>query len=296
MEVEHERKWTMDDLPTVMTEPCFRHFEADAQVGWTIASAAQLAVYVSHLFMGWAEDYIHALPRSGANFEASTYWHEKSKDAHYVGVRSEQLNLQVQLTRAVGSFLSYLTEIISLLLYSDPSLLSATDRALYDEFQGCPDQKERLRDLIEKRMAALSYGGMDDIQKAVEKQLDFRLFEDSEKMHEVTRAIAERNLIIHSRAVADAKFLRRMAGHTTLKHGEPLVLEQAEVSTQLQVLRVAVADIDARVGTRFALPRTITAQQFYERVQIPLFIGDWESTYNDDDPLLARIPEAADIP
>jgi hypothetical protein len=281
------REWTAEDLPSVMTEPCFRHFEADAQVGWTIASADQLSIYVAHLFMWWAEKYIRARPKSDANFEASVAWREESRKAYEVATRTEQLYLQIEVTRGVGSFLSYLSEILSHIFLLNPALLPAGDHKKYDEARGQPDEKERLREIVETRMTSLSFKGLADIEKFVKTRLDFELFTDSIKSGEVGRAIAERNLIIHSRAVADAKFLQRMGGHTTLKHGEPLILDRQTVSQQAKMLRVAVADIDARASAKFGLPRPITEEQFYERVKVPFFVGDWRSLWDEDDLLLA---------
>lgn len=287
MEIERDRAWTMGELPQTMTEPCFRHFETDAQVGWTVASANQLANYVSHLFLSWAENYLHELPRSKANFDASAAWQAKSRTAHDVAIRSEQLNLQTMLTRVVGSFLSYVSEMLSLVFHQNPALLLDDDRAQYQNVQSLLSPEDRLRDIVEKRVAALSFDGLTGIQKHIEEQLNLKLFEDSANLEEVARVIAQRNLIIHGRAIADTKYLRRMGGYTTLKRGESLVLEQQSVEMQARIFRLAVADIDARASDQFALSKLITAEQFYERVQIPFFVGDWRNTFNVDDPLLA---------
>ena len=277
------RDWTAADLPSIMTEPCFRHFEADAQVGWTIASSGELAAYVSHLFLRWARDYLRAEPHSDGNYEASVAWQAEARTAHEVGIRSEQLNHHLLLTRAVGSFLYYISEMINIVLHADPQWLDAKGQAKYDAIKSFPDRDERTKDLIEEWVSDLTRNGMKKTQEAFAQRFDFRFFEKTEDLEAVTRMIWQRNLIVHRRARADKKFLDQMAEHTTLKRGETLTLERAPVMEQSAFLRRAVADIDTRMAAKFGLPLIVTETEFYERVKIPFFIGDWRSTFADDE-------------
>jgi hypothetical protein len=273
----------MANLPAQMTEACFRHFEADAQVGWTVASFLQMSTYLSHLFLRQAEDIMRDVPPSPESVQDVDYWRVEARKAHDAAGLSRQLHAQMLVTRSIDSFESYVTDLLTLIYQTDPRRLRSDEQVTFKEVLAHQDMDALVKYMVEKRVSALSFKGMKALNDDIKRRLDFELFDDTATLDRVSRLNETRNLIVHNRAKVDQKYIDGLRGAATLQKGDPLILGSKYVGEEIGFLNRTVAAIDERAAAKFGHARPVTEDQFYARVQVPFFIGDWRSTLREDD-------------
>ncbi len=284
MEQMGERRWTIEDLPDVMTEPCMRYYQADSEVGWFIASFGQMAGYLAHSYLGEVEKVLAGPPLDEDKVARAQMLRDQAQDAIDAYRLSEQVLLQVLVSRCVDNFLSYVTELVALALSTKRHLLKSGEMVTFEEVLQYENMDDLILHLVEKRISDLSYKGMVPLQKDLIKRMDFALFGQTEALERAKRLNEVRNLIVHKRAVVDRVFLDRLRGYPA-QPGDVLKFDRSAVIDDVRFMRNAVRDIDARAAARFELERPVTKETFYEQVKVPHFTGRWKDTFQDADEL-----------
>ncbi len=127
----------------------------------------------------------------------------KRRNKHIWNVRRE-----VMLCRYVDSYLTYVSDLLSLIFKAKPEILKSAEQVTYEDVL----QHKTLDDFIEwaadQRVNSLSYKGLSHIAEYFERRVGLDLFPDDNSRFLATRSVAIRNLIVHRRGIADFRFLR----------------------------------------------------------------------------------------
>lgn len=165
-----------------------------------------------------------------------------------------RLLAQMQLTRSVDSFQSYISELLALIYHTKPDMLK-TDQATMTiaEILSYGSRDELVAVMVERRVNDLAYKGLRELSDDLKKRIKFDLFPDTTHMEMAFRIIAIRNLIVHNRGIIDRRFVSKLPEYQT-HLGEPIALSIAHVNEYHKFLLNAAGDIDERARKKYNLP------------------------------------------
>ncbi len=164
-----------------------------------------------------------------------------------------QLFLQMMLCRAVDNFLTYISELLSLIFGTRPEMLKSNETARLEMILQFKTMEDLVGALVERRVTDLAYQGMRDVSKDLSKRIGFELFLNPEELELAVRIIEVRNLIVHNRAIVNRLFLSRLPDYPT-HLGDRLELEGKSVLEDIEFLARSVSGIDMRAIEKFSLP------------------------------------------
>jgi hypothetical protein len=143
------------------------------------------------------------------------------------------------LTRAVDGFLTYLAELLAMVYEANPNALPAEASIPVSLALELDDRDALARELAGRRVRALSRKGADALNKPF-AALHFPVFRSKSERRAIESALAQRDLIVHSRGVVDRAYLRRVPECRTAI-GEPLPLKRLEaVEDSLMLVDAAI--------------------------------------------------------
>lgn len=169
-----------------------------------------------------------------------------------------QLFLQMMLCRSVDNFLTYLSELLSVIFRTRPEMLKSNETTRLDLILQFKKMDDLISALVEKRVTDLAYQGMRDLSKDLSRKIGFDLFEREEDLARAVRIIEVRNLIVHNRAIVNRLFLSRLPDFTA-SLGDRVDLESRAVD-DIEFLDSSVSDIDRRAVEKFGLPTLSIAE------------------------------------
>lgn len=118
----------------------------------------------------------------------------------------------------------------------------------------------------EQHINALSFKGLEQIARYVEKRLGFNMRSSADDWKTLKQAIAVRNIIVHRRAVIDEKFLQEMKG-INLPKGEKFQVPAKMLPDTLDCTMRMVYDLDSRIAEKFSVPRVRSEdQEWHQRL------------------------------
>jgi hypothetical protein len=164
-----------------------------------------------------------------------------------------RLIAEVLLSRAVDSYLTYVSELLSLVFKERPETLRSKEQVQIDFILGF-DSMEDLREAIaERRVERLAYRGMAELAGWMKETLGFELISDRDRFNVIERLVEQRNLIVHHRGIIDNRYVLKM-GSADGATGEILdIKESAEHAAT--TLAGAVGDADRRAASKWDLER-----------------------------------------
>lgn len=168
-----------------------------------------------------------------------------------------QLILQTMVSRGVDNFLTYLSQLLSLLFRTKPETLRSNEQTRLDFVLQYSTMNDLVDALAEKRVTDLSYAGMRQLSDYLREKLGLELFTDEAALERAIFLIEVRNLIAHNRAIVNNIFLSKIRSRKESigKLGEPLTLEVDNVFDGVMFLANMVAEIDMRAAAKFGLPQ-----------------------------------------
>lgn len=161
---------------------------------------------------------------------------------------------EVLLTRAVDSFLTYISELLALVFREKPKALRAARGKLDVGYVLGFDSQEELREAIaEREVRRSAYSGMPELAKWFQDHLGFALIPDRKQRRYITRLVEKRNLITHHRGVIDHRYIAK-CGRDDGRVGEAIDVRHDGAHGYAR-LAEAVWDIDARAADKWHLKR-----------------------------------------
>jgi len=164
----------------------------------------------------------------------------------------QALSYEVWITRDVDSFEFYLTELLRELFVQRPETLKTSDSVTVKEVLEAGTLDAFIKEVAEKRVLTLAFGGLRSITDYLERQLGLSIDRTTPSFTLSTEAVEVRNIIAHNAGLVSDLFLRR-TGRSDLKAGVkfPLSVDYAgSVSKALFNLSLA---IDSAFVTHFKL-------------------------------------------
>lgn len=158
-------------------------------------------------------------------------------------------------TRYIDNFSLYLVNILREVLRKEPRILSSSERVTMERLLKAASLDEVIAEAIEETISNLSYKGFDELELWF-KNRNIPLEVSGDRAVRVRRFIAMRNLFVHNRGRADAKFVRQFAsGEYVL--GQHVSIDVPEIGKAAEEIGRAVTDTDHAIQSKFALP-TVT--------------------------------------
>ncbi len=162
------------------------------------------------------------------------------------------LVFELTFCRSIDNFLTYVSESLTSIFEKRPEMLKSSDVMTVEEIFSYPTRDELLSALIEKKVLALSFKGMKDLNDYLRKTVGFELFPKAEHLQHAIVLIEKRNLAIHNRCLVNRRYLERVPD-SGLKIGDRITFVVNEVGDDIAFLADAVLDIETRAIQKFKL-------------------------------------------
>jgi hypothetical protein len=167
--------------------------------------------------------------------------------------------------RAVDNFLMFLTELLSLAYRTRPAMLLSRLRDVESgrgrEQESVPLElvlehgslEELVEALVERRVTALAYRSVRDLQTYLDSQLGLTLFDAEADLARAVELVEQRNLITHNRGIINRLFLSRVPNSAAYKFGSQLVLNTDAVFDGVEFLASIATAIDERAVAKWGI-------------------------------------------
>jgi hypothetical protein len=143
------------------------------------------------------------------------------------------------LTRAVDGYLTYLADLLAMVYAANPNALPREANIPVSLALEMGDRDALVRELAGRRVRRLARKSVDALNRPFEA-LQFPLYRTKGERNAIERAIAQRDLLVHSRGIVDPAYLRRVPNSET-PLGEQLVLRRSRaVDDAVMLLETAV--------------------------------------------------------
>ncbi|MFD3982492.1 hypothetical protein ACFWR6_28255 [Streptomyces griseus] len=246
--------WT----PSLATEAACRFYEQHSRDIQHAASASLIL-----------KEYEHLLNAVGSAFsEIAPDGPETLFPGHYQ--RRERMRKTVKdltpasaelgLTRCVENFLSYLSDILTDALIARPELLKSQEQVSLEEVLEHGSIDDFVSWAAEKRVAQLSFKGLDEIAQYISKRLGLQLHRDETDWLKLKKGVALRNLIVHRRSIIDQRFIH-LTKEKSLKKGDVYETTMNDYVRTAESAMKIVGEFDTEVSTKFSIPQRDTTTQ-----------------------------------
>ncbi|MFE2376206.1 hypothetical protein [Streptomyces sp. NPDC059398] len=247
--------WT----PAVATEAACRFYSQHTRDVQYAASASLILEHYEKLVRGIGSTFSHVAPDGDP---------EKIFPEFYSNVRGMKktveklapVSAEFGVTRSVENFLVYVSDVISEVLIVCPSLLKSQEQVTLEDVLQHGTITEFVSWAAEKRVAQLSFQGLDDIAQYVTKRLGLNLHQDEDDWVSLKKGIQLRNLIVHRRSRVDERFIR-LTGEKGLVRGSSYPTTMPDyVRTARSAMKI-VSEFDAKVAQKFPVERRSTVDE-----------------------------------
>ena len=170
-----------------------------------------------------------------------------------VFAKHERRLTEMHLSRAVDNFLTYISDLLQLILEQRPNMLpdSDTEVRLRDILKH--ESKESLvKEIIERKVYSLSRKGIRELNAYLERFYGLTLIKDK-VLDKVADIIATRNIITHNRGIINALFCLEVPTAES-QIGKPHSLKMTDFTVLSTPLIFIAEDLDKRAIDKFGLP------------------------------------------
>ncbi|MFE9562341.1 hypothetical protein ACFYM0_14690 [Streptomyces sp. NPDC006487] len=250
--------------PEQATEAAFRFYEQHTRDMQHVASGAVIFREYERVLRGLAAAFSEIAPNGDTEilfpeFHAARRRIEKNLN------ELTPVSAGVGLTRCVENFLSYVSDVITDALISQPDLLRSQEQVTLEEVL----QHDSIEDFVswaaEKRVAQLSFKGLNEIAQYISKRLGLELHQGEVEWLELKKGVAIRNLIVHRRGRVDQRFIHSTGEQGLIKGSVYEVAMRDYVRTAASAMKI-VGEFDAKVAQKFPLTRrSTTGESWYSQ-------------------------------
>jgi len=152
--------------------------------------------------------------------------------------------------RLVDNFLNYVSDSLAMLFTKRPEMLKSEGTLTYKEVLEYPTREELIAAITERKVIALSFKGLRDLNDDLEKRYALSLFPISANLERAVILVEKRNLIAHNRGIVNRRYLQNVPSATE-KLGDKLSFPQKYVLEEQRFLSDSVTDIADRVLNKF---------------------------------------------
>jgi hypothetical protein len=168
---------------------------------------------------------------------------------------------EMSLCRAVDNYLTYLTDLLSLVFRTRPESLRSGEEVSLDFVLAHNTRAGLIKALVDRKVNQLSFQGMRSLSEYLFKKLGFALFQNQEDLDRAILLVEMRNLIVHGRGIVNETFTRRVTS-SSFSRGKKFTFSISVVQGHIGFLTCSVADIEFRAHKKFGvrLPYRIPSQ------------------------------------
>lgn len=229
-----------------------------AALGYFWASARDARLFHFVLDTVLRGDYVYHVAQSALDGKVCETKSPVDLAQKNPGPRTKQLRqsrqelLEMFLSRTVDNFQAYIVEMVRAVLHKQPRILSARKQELSLGYILQFDSIEALtRDLIEGKVATLSYEGFGELEDWCQSK-GIPLLVPQGRREQVVELIATRNLIVHNRGIVDERYRKAVpASSFAVGHLRTLEIQDFQAATDL--LDTVVRITDSAVAGKFGI-------------------------------------------
>lgn len=247
--------WT----PTVATEAACRFYSQHARDMQYAASARLMFEQYEMLLRSIGSTFSRVAPDG----DPEKLFPEFYAQSRYMKETVEKLtpvSAEFGVTRSVENFLVYVSDVISEVLIACPHLLKSQEQVTLEDVLQHGTIAEFVSWAAEKRVAQLSFQGLDDIAQYVTKRLGLNLHQDEDDWVSLKKGVQLRNLIVHRRSRVDERFIRLTGEKGLVKGGSYPTTMPDYVHAARSAMKI-VSEFDARVAHKFPVEQRSTVDE-----------------------------------
>lgn len=164
--------------------------------------------------------------------------------------------IAVAVSRRVDNYLTYLSELVGIVLAKRPEALRSSKTVTLQEVLKSNTMLEFIQEQIESEVTLLTQKGYGEIGNFF-RGLGLRMTESELDTKQITRAIEDRNLFVHRRGVIDRRYLDRLVREgfdiSELSIGDKLVESQYQSTDISRALLKSVKWLDHVASEKYGL-------------------------------------------
>jgi hypothetical protein len=230
-----------------------------------MADDAQFITRAGQDYLSDAWDFLEfrksllAIEREALKVKLVRIRHALSDDAAEIESMFASMNqrtpfiLQMLFCRVVDNFLTYISDLLTLIFTNRPETLRSNEMVRVDFLLRHTDMQQLVHALVERKVHELSFQSMADLASDLNDKLEFALFDKKERLDRCTQLVEIRNLIVHNRARVNRRFKGRYPDFSA-EIGDEIELTSDQVDDYQNFFNAAAEDIDTRAINKFKLP------------------------------------------
>jgi hypothetical protein len=163
-----------------------------------------------------------------------------------------QVLFDMCLCRATDLSLTYISSVLRLVYLKQPNALRSSEKVDVNFIFQFTSMDQLLLALLERKVRALSFQSLNDLDADFSKRLGMPLFANDSHRARAVQLVALRNLIVHNQGIVDEHFMRQYPDAPGL--GTRIQVGDSENNEALLFLVDWIADLDVRMIEKFSLP------------------------------------------
>lgn len=157
----------------------------------------------------------------------------------------------------VDSFLWFVSSAIQRAMKKKPDLVKSGELIKIEEIFEFDNKRELINYLIDRKINALSYGGMSKIEKFISDSMGISLFPDNDARELMQIFVEIRNIHVHNRGFVNRLFLSRATQHEKFDfvEGKRAHLDFDELVGLTRVCVQTAIELDTKICKKFSIER-----------------------------------------
>jgi hypothetical protein len=163
-----------------------------------------------------------------------------------------QVLFDMCLCRAVDLSLTYVSSALRLVYLRQPRALRSSEKVDVNFILQYASMDELVLALLDRKVRALSFQSLSDLDAEVSRRLGLPLFADDCQRDRAVRLVLLRNLIVHNQGIVDQHFMQEYSDAPGI--GTRVHIGVDENGKALRFLVDWIMDLDVRLIEKFSLP------------------------------------------
>lgn len=152
--------------------------------------------------------------------------------------------------KTIDNFINYFKEILSEIVIRDPRILTSKETERLDFILSFDTYENLINAITEKKIEALFYLGLGDIQKYFSEKLGVEIFK--ENFNQINLLLKQRNLAVHNRSKISKDFVRQFPNDNFTENAY-LDFKFDYVEKIVQALYKIINELDFQLSEKFKI-------------------------------------------
>ncbi|TDQ73837.1 hypothetical protein [Sphingobacterium yanglingense] len=180
-----------------------------------------------------------------------SYELDAKREEDFLKVNHYERMLSIMMyIRLIDNFESYFKDILSEIVFKNPKVLSSNETEKLDFILSFDDYPSLIKEIASKRIEALFYQNIDNIQKFFKERVGIQIFK--EKADDINLLIKQRNLAVHNRSKITKEFIRLFPNKEFVE-GMVLKFDFAYIERLIPALYKIINELDYEICAKFDL-------------------------------------------